>query len=227
MRVSLSDAEILARCPLFAELEPEDVQALAAVAYRKTHAAGEELFLAGERARSLAVVVTGKVLIYLISPASGREVVLTVEHPHNSIAELVSLDGGSFPANARAVVESELLHLDQDGFEGVLVARPRIALHLLRTLGRRLRRLVALVEQISFKEVVQRLAADMLSEARAGLPFHLASNGEIAGRIGTVPELVSRNLARLHVSGAIELDGRQVRAVDVAQLTELASAASR
>lgn len=225
--MSLSDAEILARCPLFAELDGDDLGALAAVAYRKTHAAGEELFLAGESARSLAVVVTGKVLVYLISPASGREVVLTVEHPHNSVAELVSLDGGSFPANARAVVATELLHLDQAGFERVLLARPRVALHLLRTLGRRLRRLVALVEQISFKEVVQRLAADLLSEARAGLPFQLASNGEIAGRIGTVPELVSRNLARLHVSGAIELEGRTVTAIAEAQLSELANSASR
>lgn len=225
--MDLSAAEVLARCPLFAELGRADIEALAAVAYRRVHAAGEELFLVGEKPRSLAVVVTGRVLIYLISPATGREVVLTVEHPHNSIAELVSLDGGTFPANARSVVETELLHLDQEGLERVLVERPRVALHLLRTLGRRLRRLVALVEQISFQEVVARLAADILGEAAAGLPVQLGTNAEIAGRVGTVPELVSRNLARLHMSGAIRLEGRQVLEIDRQQLAEMAGTASR
>ncbi len=225
--MELSDAEVLARCPLFAELPNGDIEALAAVAYRRLHAAGEELFLAGEPPRSLAVVVTGRVLVYLISPATGREVVLTVEHPHNSVAELVSLDGGTNPANARAVVETELLHIDQASLESVLVARPKVALHLLRTIGRRLRRLVSLVEQISFKEVVQRLAADILASCAAGLPVQLGTNAEIAGRIGTVPELVSRNLARLHMTGAIRLEGRQVLAVDAQQLAEMAEASSR
>ncbi|MBX3144652.1 MAG: Crp/Fnr family transcriptional regulator [Trueperaceae bacterium] len=225
--MELSDAEVLARCPLFAELPISDIEALAAVAHRKVHAAGEELFLAGESAQSLAVVVTGRVLVYLISPATGREVVLTVEHPHNSIAELVSLDGGTYPANARAVVESQLLHLDQARLEGVLLERPKLALHLLRTVGRRLRRLVSLVEQISFKEVVQRLAADILASSAAGLPVVLGTNSEIAGRIGTVPELVSRNLARLHMSGAIRLEGRQVLEIDRQQLVEMAESATR
>lgn len=218
---------MLARCPLFAELPSADIEALAVVAYRRHHSAGEELFLAGEKPRSLAVVVTGRVLVYLISPATGREVVLTVEHPHNSVAELVSLDGGTYPANARAVVETELLHLEQEGFERVLVERPNVALHLMRTLGRRLRRLVSLVEQISFQEVVARLAADILSAASAGLPVQLGTNAEIAGRVGTVPELVSRNLARLHMSGAIRLEGRQVLEIDERQLTEMSKTASR
>lgn len=225
--MSLSDTQVLARCPLFAELPSEDLEALAAVAYRKVHAAGEELFLAGERALSLAVVVSGRVTIYVISPATGREVVLAVEHPNNSIAELVSLDGGAFPANARAEDDTELLHLEQSGFERVLSERPRVVMHLMRTLGRRLRRLVALVEQISFQEVVHRLAAHILAEVESGLPVRLGTNAEIAGLIGTVPELVSRNLARLHVGGAIELSGREVVAADVVRLRELALSAGR
>ncbi|HRN19258.1 MAG TPA: Crp/Fnr family transcriptional regulator [Trueperaceae bacterium] len=223
----LTEAEILARCPLFAELADEDVQALALVARRRNLESGESLFMAGARAKGLAVVVSGRVKVYVISPASGREVVLTMEHPFNAVAELVSLDGGPYPASAEAAEASEVLWLEQSGFQRVLRERPQVALHLMGMLGRRLRRLVALVEQISFQEVIQRLARYLLEVAQSGVPFVLDTNGVIAAQLGTVPELVSRNLSRLHAGGIVELQGRKVTGLDFAQLEEMARSAGR
>ncbi len=223
----LTEAEILARCPLFAELAEADVLALATVARRRSLEAGESLFMAGERAKGLVVVVTGRVKVYVISPASGREVVLTMEHPFNAVAELVSLDGGRYPASAEAAEASEVLWLEQSGFQRVLRERPEVALHLMGMLGRRLRRLVALVEQISFQEVIQRLAHYLLEVAEGGVPFVLDTNGAIAAQLGTVPELVSRNLSRLHAGGIVKLQGRTVTGLDLAQLGEMARSAGR
>ncbi len=223
----LTDAQVLARCPVFAELPDEDLHALAAVGHRVRLEAGETLFLAGEEALGLHVVVSGRVRVYVISPASGREVVLTMEHPYNAVAELVALDGGTYPASAEAAEASELLVLEQAAFQRLLRERPGVALHLLRTLGRRLRRLVGLVEAISFQEVVHRLARYLLAAGAAGTPFTLDTNGAIAAQLGTVPELVSRNLSRLHAGGAITMSGRTVTRLDVAQLEEMATSAGR
>ena len=223
----LSDAEVLARCPLFAGLADEHLQALAAVARRRRLAAGETLFVAGESAKGLGVVVRGRVKVIVLSPASGREVVLTMEHPYAAVAELVALDGGTYPASAEGAEESELLWLEQQGFQQVLRGRPEIALHLMRMLGRRLRRLVGLVEQISFQEVVHRLARYLLETAGEGLPFTLETNAAIAAQLGTVPELVSRNLSRMHANGVVSLEGRSVTALDREQLQELAESAGR
>ncbi|MBW7915645.1 MAG: Crp/Fnr family transcriptional regulator [Trueperaceae bacterium] len=223
----LTDAEVLARCPLFAELDEDDLHALAGVARRRSLAAGEPLFMAGETAKGLAVVVSGRVKVYVISPASGREVVLAVEHPFNAVAELVSLDGGPYPASSEAAEASEVLWLEQAGFQRVLRERPEVALHLMGMLGRRLRRLVALVEQISFQEVVHRLARYLVEVAEAGVPFVLDTNGAIASQLGTVPELVSRNLSRLHAGGAIELQGRTVTGLNRPLLLEMANSAGR
>lgn len=223
----LSDAQVLARCPLFAELGEANLHALAAVARRRRLAGGEPLFMAGEPSKGLAVVVSGKVKVYVLSPATGREVVLATEHPYNAVAELVSLDGGAYPASAEAAGASEVLWLEQTGFQRLLRERPEIALHLMSMLGRRLRRLVALVEQISFQEVVHRLARYLLESGAEGVPFVLDTNGAIASQLGTVPELVSRNLSRLHASGAIELRGRTVTALDEEHLLELANSAGR
>lgn len=222
-----TDAEVLARCPVLAGLPDGDILALAAVAQRRRFAAGEHVFLVGDESRGLLVSAVGRVRIYVLSPATGRAVVLTVDDQFGAVAELVALEGSVYPANGQAIDEVELVIVDQVAFERVLQQRPAIALHLLRSVGRRLRRLVALIEQISFKEVVHRLAAYLLQEAHQGLPLVLDSNADIAARLGTVPELVSRNLSRLHAGGSVTMSGRTVTAIDVGLLREMAEAAGR
>lgn len=219
--------EILARCPLFAELPPESLEPLAAIAQAREHAAGEFLFLANEAATGLYIVVTGRVKVYILSPQSGREVVLTTEYPYSTVAELPTFDAGPYPANAQTLEPTRTLFLERDAFERVLRTHPDIALHLLRTLGRRLRRLVNLIESVSFQEVIHRLAAYILRRSETELPFELETNGAIAAQLGTVPELVSRNLSRLHSSGALSLSGRTVTAIDRALLSDIASRAGR
>lgn len=223
----LRPAEILARCPLFAQLEPADLHALAAIGRPRHYEAGRLLFLAQEPPAGLHVVVSGAVKVFILSPQSGRELVLTTEHPYHAVAELPSFDRDVYPASAQALEDTETLFLEQEAFERALQEHPRVALHLLRTLGRRLRRLVALVEAISFQDVVHRLAAHLLERAEQGLPFELEANAAVAAQLGTVPELVSRNLARLHQSGAIRLTGRRVESLDAEALRELAASAGR
>lgn len=220
-----SDAQVLARSPLFAELADTDLHALAAIAVRRHLSAGEALFFAGEESHGLHIVVSGRVKVFVVSPGSGRELILTVDHPFNPVAELVALDGGTYPANAEALEDTELLVLEQVGFQAVLRERPDIALHLMRVLGRRLRRLVNLVEAISFQEVVHRLARYLLEQG--ALPFELDTNAGIAAELGTVPELVSRNLSRLVAGGVLSLNGRVVVELDRTQLQELAGSVGR
>ena len=219
--------DVIARCPLFAELDDDDVAALAAIAVHRSYEEGATLFLAGDAPEGLHVVSRGAVKISVLSPASGREVVLTVERRFQSVAELPSFDGGTYPAHGQAMEPTETVMLPHDDLRRVLAERPTIAWHLLRTLGRRLRRLVGLVEQISFQEVVHRLAGYLLERAEMGVPFELETNASIASQIGTVPELVSRNLARLADGGAIRLDARRVTHADMTELTDLAASAGR
>ena len=173
------------------------------------------------------MVVAGRVKIFVLSPASGREIILTIEHLYNAVAELPSFDGGTYPANAVALEPTETLFLEQGKLERVLSERPAIARHLLKTLGRRLRHLVGLIEQLSFQEVIHRLAGYVLEQAEQGLPFDLETNATIASTIGTVPELVSRNLSRLHQSGVLELAERSVTRIDALALRDLSKRTSR
>ena len=223
--MAIPDAEVLARSPLFAELSDAELRALARVAVRRTLQPGEALFFAGDEAQGLHIVIGGRMKVFVVSPGSGREVILTVDRPYNAVAELVALDGGTYPANAEALEETELLVLEQEGFQDVLRQQPDIALHLLRVLGRRLRRLVNLVEAISFQEVVHRLARYLLEQGEP--PFPLATNADIAAELGTVPELVSRNLSRLVAGGVIGMQGRTVLTLERTRLQEMADSVGR
>lgn len=218
---------MLERCPLFECADAASLHALAEVARWRRFDGGAMVFWADTEPDGLHVVASGAVKVFVVSPRTGREVILTVERPCHAVAELPSFDGGPYPANAQALQATRTLFVERSRFEHVLEAYPALTRHLLRTIGTRLRRLVALVEQLSFQEVVHRLAAYLLERSAEGLPFALETNAVIGARIGTVPELVSRNLSRLQQLGGVDLDDRSVVSVDRAVLRAWTERAGR
>jgi CRP/FNR family transcriptional regulator len=101
-----------------------------------------------------------------------------------------------------------------------------VALKVLKVVGARLRWLVGIIEELSFTTVRHRLAALLLRLAKRkgkqtarGIEFTItASNQELAAHIGTVRELVSRNLSRFQAEGIVKLDGKTVVVPDLAAL---------
>jgi len=101
-----------------------------------------------------------------------------------------------------------------------------VALKVLKVVGGRLRRLVGIIEELSFTTVRQRLGAYLLRMAQSegrrvaqGVEVTLpANNQELAAQIGTVRELISRNLSRLQAEGIVSIDGRSLVIRDVKAL---------
>lgn len=214
----LSPFELIAHSPLFAGLPGDDLQALANIARLEHFETGQALFWEGDQPPGMRIVYSGAVKIFKLAASTGREMILTIERPGHAVAELPTLDGGPYPANAAALQPTQTLLLPSDRLEALLLERPNITRHLLRGVGTRLRHLVGLIEALSFQQVVGRLSAHLLERANEGLPFTLETNAMIAARIGTVNELVTRNLSRLSSDGLIRLEGRTVTAVNRAGL---------
>jgi CRP/FNR family transcriptional regulator len=182
------------------------------------------LFSEGEPCSGFYIVTKGRIRIFKLSPA-GREQVLAVEGPGSSVAELPVFDGGPYPASTVALEESETIFISRKDFQAFCIQHPAVALKVLAIVGARLRRLVGIIEELSFTTVRQRLikalqrAMEAGRKAAGGVEFDLpSSHHELANQIGTVRELVSRNLARLQAEGLIEFDGRHVRVKDPAAL---------
>jgi CRP/FNR family transcriptional regulator len=211
-----SHAATLAKAALFAGLTETELNFLAERAQSRRHVSGELIFSEGDSCPGLYVIESGFVKIFKTS-AGGREQVLAIDGPGHSIAELPVFDGGAYPASAVAVHDTTLVFVSKQDFHALCLSHPDVALKVLRVVGLRLRNLVGIIEELSFATVRSRLASLLVRFAQtgrktaAGIEFNLpVSNQELAARIGTVRELVSRNLSRLQAAGIIRLEGRTV-----------------
>ena len=218
-------AEILRKVPIFSGLSDQEWRELSQRMVPRNYGALENIFTEGDACAGLFVVQTGHIRIFK-SSASGREQVLSIDGPGSSVAELPVFDGGTYPASAVAVTAATLLFLSKQDFQALCMKYPEMALKVLKVVGGRLRRLVGIIEELSFTTVRHRLVALLLRLARTegvkqahGIAITLpAHNQELAAQIGTVRELVSRNMSRLQQEGLIEQDGRTVLLKDMAGL---------
>jgi CRP/FNR family transcriptional regulator len=207
----------LRRTMLFGELGEPELKALAERAVEQKLGRNETLFIAGDSARGLYVIVEGSVRAYRVGP-DGREQVIHVEQAGAVIGDLPVFDEGAYPSNVAGEEDSTLLFIDRGDVQRLCLTHPQISLAALKTLARRLRNCAALVETLSLHDVDRRLARLLLEEAKR----HGKRNGpqteldlgmthqQVAARIGSVREVVSRAFSRLQQAGHITVDGRRV-----------------
>lgn len=226
-------AAVLTRTPLFSNLSPGEIQTLAARTVRKLFGAGELLFSEGEPCNGLHIISRGKVRIFKTS-VNGREQVLALNVPGESIAELPVFDGGPYPASAAAVEDTEVAFISRRDFHAYCMEHPEVSLKVLSVVGARLRRLVGIIEELSFTTIRHRLIAMLVKlaqtegkETEQGVEFQLpATHQELANQLGTVRELISRNLMRLQAEGLLDVDARQIVVKDLHGLSALLESAS-
>jgi CRP/FNR family transcriptional regulator len=221
-------ATALSAISLFADFTETEVAALAQRAVEKRFAADDMLFWEGEPCAGVFLIAKGSVKIFRTSPG-GREVMLAIESAPSSVAELPLFDGGPYPASVRALEPLTTLFINKNDFQQVCRQYPDVALKVLAVVGRRLRHLVGLVESMTFGSVTQRLARLLLdaSSSAGAAAFDLPmTHQELASRLGTVREVVSRNLARFRGDGLIRIQGHQVEILNRAGLELEAQAES-
>ena len=222
----------LAKVTIFSGLTDSELSFLVQRAVARQCSPGETVFTEGEPCSGLYVVEKGHIRVFK-SSASGREQVLSIDGPGSSVAEVPVFDGGNYPASGAAVDNATLLFVRKQDFHALCLAHPEVALKVLRVVGARLRRLVGIIEELSFTTVRHRLASFLIRLAQGegkrtadGVEIMLpASHQELASQIGTVRELVSRNLSRLQAEGLLKVEGRNVIVRDLKALeAELQSA---
>jgi len=217
----------LRRLPLFTDLSNRELALIAENVRRLHYREGVTIFSEGERCHELLIVEEGTVKIIKSAP-DGRQQLIGLERRGNSLAEVAVFDGGRYPATAEAASATVLLRLPADEFRKICLQNPELALKVFKVLGHRLRQLMSLVEDLSFSTVRGRLIAYLLQlagetgrETPRGIQFELKENNEeLAARLGTVRELVSRNLGRLHGAGFIEMNRRTINIPNPAALKD-------
>jgi CRP/FNR family transcriptional regulator len=221
----MDPVETLRRVPFFAVLPADELKSLASHCVVRRLGKEELLFEEGDPCEGLYVVQQGAVKLFKMAD-TGREQVLVIERGGSTVGELPLFDGGTFPVSARASEDSTLLFLPKREFLDLCRHDSEVTFAVIRTLAWRFRYMTSLVEELSLKEVSHRLARFLRDRAiksgvrtRRGVEFPLEeTNQEIGAEIGTVRDLVSRNLRRFVDRGIIRLERRKVIVLDMAEL---------
>ncbi len=211
--VLIPNHRIIGESILFSGLSDKELEKVAAVTVRKTFGRGESIFFEGDEADGFYMVADGRVKIFKLS-MDGKEQILHIFGRGEPFGEVPVFHGQPFPANAMALVKSELLYFPGQKFIDLVMDNPSLALNMLAMLSLRLRRFATQIENLSLREVPGRLAAYLLflaeeqgstSRVRLDIP-----KGQLASLLGTIPETLSRIFARMTDEGLIRVDGRTI-----------------
>ena len=211
---------------LFSGLSHGDLDTLEASAVQRDFGRGALLIEEGEEARGLYVVASGRVRVFKAS-AEGREHVLGVMGPGQSVGEVALFSGCHYPASADALDEVCSAFLSRDAFLKIVAEQPQIALNVIATLSERLRLFASQVEGLSLKEVPARLASYLLQAPRTSQGGRVVElpvpKSQLARLLGTVPETLSRSFAKMREKGLIEVSGPRVTILDENALEDLSA----
>jgi CRP/FNR family transcriptional regulator len=196
----------LNRTQLFGELEEPELRALAERAVERRLSRDEILFVAGDEARGLYVIVSGALRAFR-EGVDGREQMIHVERAGATIAELPVFHDKPYPSTVAAEEETVVLYIDKNDVKALCLKHPQIAMAALNMLAGRLRKCAELVEALSLLEVDQRLARWLMAEART--PRRRGARSD-AGFDQPADRRPHRLHARSRVAGAVTTTAEQV-----------------
>jgi CRP/FNR family transcriptional regulator, dissimilatory nitrate respiration regulator len=216
--------DIISQAPLFNGLSQEQLNQIRQIAIDKIYDKGKTVFLESDDSNGFYIVVSGKVKIYKVS-FEGKEHILHIYGPGNPFGEVPVFSGLKFPANAETILKSRLLFIPRQAFVDLISEHPSLALNMLAILSMRLRQFTVQIENLSLKEIPARLASYLtyLADEQTTENFVslTISKGQLASLLGTIPETLSRILAKMNKQSLIQVEGRNITLLDRNGLEEL------
>ena len=207
--------QTLKRCPLLAEISPEDLNAVVELSAVKTVAAGEFLFRESGTVRGFYVVRRGAIKVHRVN-WMGKEQVIHLYRPFESLAEESLVSDAGHHADACAIEPSEVVMVRRAGFVELLKDRPDLTMCLLRATQRHLCLLIELLDDRTLKDVKTRIAEWLVGhcpDPQSSKPCSIeldTTKRVLAAELGTASETVSRALAKFRAQKLISTDGNFV-----------------
>ncbi|MCX7029465.1 MAG: Crp/Fnr family transcriptional regulator [Spirochaetes bacterium] len=203
--------------PQLKDLAPVACDAFLARTVRRTLDPRQVLVTSGSECSHLPLVLAGTLRVFMPSD-TGRELTLyRIERGESCILSATCiLNGGRFPAVAEAEGAADVLLVPAPVFARLVEEQPEWRRFVFDLYARRLVHVLALVEEVAFQRMDERLASYLLEHARGAGPVVQETHARIAAELGTSREVVTRILADFESRGLVELDrGRiEVRKAD-------------
>jgi CRP/FNR family cyclic AMP-dependent transcriptional regulator len=217
----------LRQVPIFAVLPESKCEGLARDCKWRTYEAGQQILSYDDPHTEVFFLASGKVRVIVYS-GEGKAVVFTDLKPGAMFGEIAAIDRGPRSAGVEAVEPCTIASLTASQFESLLLREPAVAVATLRNITAEVRRLSERVVEFSTLAVQNRIQAELLRLAaearhRSGQAWlsPAPSLSDIANRISTHREAVSRELSRLGSIGLLRREGGGLQITDIARLERL------
>lgn len=216
--------ETLRQIPLFAALDPEELERVRAATVVRQYRRGDIIAAQGERNAPLRIVRTGVVKLFATS-SEGREQVLRVVPAGQTFGMVAALDGKPAAAGAAAVEPSTVYAIRGAEVRRLVEERPGVAQAAVGMLAGAVREMVGLAEDLSLHHVTQRVARLLLDQEVCTCErcrAHRLTQQEMAAVVGTAREVVGRALRDLQVAGIVSTQRGSVVVLDRERLRQIA-----
>lgn len=204
------ELEFLKGISYFAGIAEADLESIRKLVTEKTVTRGEMMILEGDTAKALYFVVSGALKAFKTS-SEGKEQILSIVRPGGSFNDVSVFDNAPSPVSLQALGPVVLYELRRNDIEALLKKYPQVARNVINVLADRVRHLVSLVEDLSFRHVIGRVAKILLEHAGDGTGAGARlTQQDMAAMAGTAREVVGRSLKALEDEGAIRLDRHRI-----------------
>lgn len=186
--------------------------------------AGSIIFHEGDSCAGLYVLFSGKVHL-LKSGLQGQSTIIGVINPVIMFNEVTVIDGGPNPVTATVVEDCVAWQLSCSRYQSLLERYPEVGTGLLKAMAVRNRMMLTHLEDIISRPIQARVAKTLLDLSDMGsrpINRYRHTNQEIAARVATVHEAVSRALRSLSETGAITYTRSQIKISSITLLAKLA-----
>lgn len=202
---------------LLSGLSEEQLVEVTRLVHYRRYQRGRIIFMEGEPGEAIFLLKSGRVKIYK-QDEEGREQILHYINPGDIFAEVVLFDGGSYPANALVVEDSEIGMIKNCDMDNLIISHPEMALSMLKIMSRRLRFSQHQIMELALKDTTRRTAGILLQLAHEHgkptakgllIPLNL-TNQELASLVGTSRETVNRILSEFRRGGAVTVTRQDI-----------------
>lgn len=206
--------EILARQPLFRNLNEAEIGIIAAGTREYRIRRNEVVFQKGDIVEGMHIVIMGQVKLSIPS-VGGAEKVVHMAGPGHTFGEAVVFLDKPYPVSAIATQDSIVLLVTKHSLETALSDSPMLSRKMLASLSLRLHELIDDMETCTLRTSMQRvvcyLSQQIPPEQVDGFVIHLSSSKQtIASQLNLAPETFSRVLSQLSEAGLIQVSGRAI-----------------
>jgi CRP/FNR family transcriptional regulator len=203
------DSNLLHDLSYFSGLNAAELEAIKPLFLEKTVQRGELIFFEGEPANTLYFLISGIVKLFKTS-AQGKEQIISLARPYEVLNDISIFDDGSNPMSAQAMSTANLYGIKKERLETTLGQHPQVSAR------------ISLVEDLSFKHVIGRVAKILLEHTGDGAgSAQRLTQQEMAAMAGTAREVVARSLKTLEERGLIRLDRQRIIISDKRALQEV------